>query len=72
MSKKLNDRANLTQESYKEKSTLENQDFENLFEENSFDVFIVWNKCCWKINNAKTTYSFRNDTLYTIFKIALS
>ena len=63
MSKKLNDRANLTQESYKKKSTLENQDFENIFEENSFDVFIILNKCCWKIDNAKITYSFASHTL---------
>ena len=58
MSKKLNDRANLTQESYKENSTLENQDFQNLFEENSFDVFIILSRCCWEIDNEKTTYSF--------------
>ena len=58
MSKKLNDRANLTQESYKEKSTLENQDFQNLFEENSFDVFIILSRCCWEIDITKITYSF--------------
>ena len=58
MSKKLNDRANLTQESYKEKSTLENEDFENLFEENSFDVFIILSRCCWEIDITKITYSF--------------
>ena len=45
MSKKLNDRANFKQESYKEKSTLQNQDFENLLEETLSNVFIIVNKC---------------------------
>ena len=46
MSKKLNDRANLTQELYKENSSRQNQEFKNVLQENSSDVSrIITNHC---------------------------
>ena len=58
MSKKLNDRANLKQESYKEKSPLQNEDFENLLEGNSFDVLIILSKYCQNTKTIKIAYTF--------------